>query len=262
MQKNSVIIKNLKKIILQASFNAQEGHIPSAFSILDILYVLYERVLNVNYQNYKEDTRDYFILSKGHASLAHSAILFHRGFIKKDDLLNYCSYNGILGGHLDRLKVPGVEISSGSLGHGVAVSLGISLSSQIKKIKNKVICLCGDGEANEGTFWESLILASNLKLTNLCFILDYNHSNDRSIKLEPLHDKLNSFGLNVLETDGHCHQKIYESFKNLDNEKPNVIIAHTIKGKGLKIMENNPEWHHKFPNKEELNRMLVELDLK
>tara|TARA_B100000989_G_C19495624_1_gene451876 strand:- start:265 stop:1047 length:783 start_codon:yes stop_codon:yes gene_type:complete len=254
------IIKNLKKLILHASFNAQEGHIPSAFSILDILYVLYDKVLNINFSNLKDISRDYFILSKGHASLAHSAILFHKKLIKESDMLNYCSFDGILGGHLDRLKVPGVEISSGSLGHGVSVSIGISLASRIRKINNKVICLCGDGEANEGTFWESMLLSTNLKLSNLCFILDYNHSNDRSIKLEPLYDKFISFGLNVIVIDGHNHEQIYNSLNSLNLKKPNVIIANTIKGKGIKIMENNPEWHHKFPKKEELNQLLIDLD--
>ncbi len=259
---SNIVIKNLKKLILEASFNAQEGHIPSAFSILDILYVLYEDILNINSENLNDLSRDYFVLSKGHASLAHSAILYNKGLIKKTDLLSYCKFESILGGHLDRSKVPGVEISTGSLGHGISVAVGISLGCKIRKLNNKVICLCGDGEANEGTFWESLLLASNHKLSNLCILVDFNHSNDRSIKLDPLEKKIISFGFNVLSIDGHSHKQIKNTLSSLNYDRPNVIIANTIKGKGIKVMENNPEWHHKFPKQEQLEDMFKELDKK
>ena len=152
-------------------------------------------------------------------------------------------------------------MSCGSLGHGISVAVGIALGLKIKKFQNKVFVIVGDGEINEGTFWESLLIASNQNLNNLCCIIDYNRSNDLSIKLDPLKNKLDSFGFSVLEINGHCHQAILSAAKlfKKTSEKPTIILANTIKGKGVKVMENNPEWHHKSPNIDELNKMINEL---
>ncbi len=255
------VIKKLKKEILNICFKAQEGHLGSSFSILDILYVLYTYVLDITPNTKDCNKRDYFILSKGHASLAHAAILYEKNFIKLKELRSYCSYNSILGGHLDRKKVNGVEVSCGSLGHGISIAVGIALGLKIKKFQNKVFVVVGDGEINEGTFWESLLIASNQNLNNFCCIVDYNRSNDLSIKLDPLKNKLDAFGFSVLEIDGHCHKAIRDAaaFYKKTSNNPTIILANTVKGKGIKVMENNPEWHHKSPNKDELKKMIKEL---
>tara|TARA_B100001057_G_C22756814_1_gene914159 strand:- start:474 stop:1250 length:777 start_codon:yes stop_codon:yes gene_type:complete len=252
-------VNNIKKNILYASHYGKEGHIASAFSIIDILFVLYDSVMNLSLENLEAEDRDFLILSKGHASLAHAAILEANNFITKKELMSYCSHESILGGHLDRRKVPGVEASTGSLGHGIPMSIGIALASKIKKIQNRVFVIVGDGECNEGTFWESMLLGANHNLDNLCCIIDYNRSNDRALKLDSLENKLKAFGWNVEVIDGHSHNEIIHSIKKTSAGSPKAIIANTIKGYGIKIMENNPAWHHRTPSKEELQEMIKEL---
>ena len=252
-------VKKIKRNILYASHYGKEGHIASSFSIIDILFVLYDSVMNLSLENLKAEDRDFLILSKGHASLAHAATLEANKFITKKELNSYCSHESILGGHLDRKKVPGVEASTGSLGHGIPMSIGIALASKIKKIQNRVFVIVGDGECNEGTFWESMLLGANHNLDNLCCIIDYNRSNDRALKLDSLEDKLNAFGWNVEVIDGHSHNEIIHSIKKTSAGRPKAIIANTIKGYGVKKMENNPAWHHKTPSNEELQEMIKEL---
>jgi len=252
-------VNNVKKNILYASHYGKEGHVASALSIVDILFVLYDSVMNLSLENLDAQDRDFLILSKGHASLAHAAILEANKFITKKELMSYCSHESILGGHLDKRKVPGVEASTGSLGHGIAISIGIALASKIKKIQNRVFVIAGDGECNEGTFWESMLLGANHNLDNLCCVIDYNRSNDRALKLDSLEDKLNAFGWNVEVIDGHSHTEIIHSIKKTSPGKPRAIIANTIKGCGVKEMENNPAWHHRTPSKEELQEMIKEL---
>jgi len=252
-------INKIKIKILEVAYRAQEGHLGSSFSILDILFVLYNSILNVSPCNLKSDDRDYFILSKGHASLGHAAILENKGFITDEQLRSYCEYDSILGGHLDRKKVPGVEASTGSLGHGISIAIGIALSSKIKGISNKVYTIVGDGEINEGTFWESLLLGSNHKLDNLCCIIDFNRSNDRALKIDPLEAKITAFGWDVSVIDGHNHSEIIDSLSHFKPGQPKAVIANTIKGYGIKKMENNHAWHHRSPSHEELQEMIRDL---
>ena len=222
-------IKEIKKKILKVAFEVKEGHIGSSFSILDILYLLYNNVLNITPETVNSPNRDFLILSKAHASLAHSAILLEKGYINEDQFFSYCKHESILGGHLDRMKVPGVEVSAGSLGHGIGVSIGIALAAKIKNKDNSIFVIVGDGEINEGTFWESSMLASHHQLSNLCCIIDYNHSNDRSLEISPLDKKLNSFGWEVNEINGHSHKEILNVFSKKLSNKPRAIIANTIK---------------------------------
>ena len=252
-------INNIKKNILYASNYGKEGHVASALSIVDILFVLYDSVMNLSLSNLNSYDRDFLILSKGHASLAHGAILEYKKFITKKELMSYCSHESILGGHLDKRKVSGVEASTGSLGHGISISIGLALASKIKKIQNRVFVIVGDGECNEGTFWESMLLGANHNLDNLCCVIDYNRSNDRALKLDSLEDKLTAFGWDVEVIDGHSHDKITRATKKTFPGKPRAIIANTIKGCGVKEMENNPAWHHRTPSKEELKEMIKEL---
>lgn len=242
------------------SAKSNEGHIPSALSILDLLWVLYDRVLNITPETVNNHDRDIFILSKGHASLGLYAVLAKKGFISSESLDDFCKFKSDLGGHPDRTKISGVEASTGSLGHGLPIAVGVALGSKIKKQKNKVYVIVGDGECNEGTIWESAFLASNHKLNNLCCIVDYNHSGDRALKLGNLEEKFKSFGWMTASVDGHDQKKIYQALIKKSLNKPIAIIARTIKGYGCKIMENNPEWHHKSPNREELDIILKELN--
>ncbi|MSU55030.1 MAG: transketolase [Candidatus Taylorbacteria bacterium] len=252
-------INSLKSSIVLAAHNAGEGHVASAFSILDILWVLYDLVLRFNPLNPKDPQRDIFILSKGHASLALYAVLAEKGFFEKSELERFAKFDSILGGHPDRNKIPGVEASTGSLGHGLPMAIGVALGLKISNSKAKVFTLIGDGEANEGTVWESALLATHHKLTNLICIVDYNHSTDRALSVGDLSLKFEAFGWKCLKINGHNHKKILKALSSQSDKKPIAIIAETIKGFGSKTMEHNPAWHHKSPNKEELEIILKEL---
>lgn len=252
-------MKELRRTIISMATIAGEGHIPSALSILDILWVLYDRILKIDASNPKNQTRDRFILSKGQASLGLYAILAKKGFFPCGELENFGKYNGLLGGHPDRNKVPGVETSTGSLGHGFPMSVGIALGLRIKKIHSKVFVLIGDGEANEGTIWESALLASHHNLSNLCCIVDYNHSTDRALKVGDMVSKFKAFGWESFSINGHDHEEIYSALSFQHDSLPLAIVAETIKGFGCKMMENNPEWHHKSPRKEDLPAILGQL---
>jgi len=250
-----------KKNIIKISSEIGEGHIPSAFSILDILWVLYNNVLKINPQDPNASDRDIFILSKGHASLGLYVILAKKGFFDEKLLDDFAKFNCVLGGHPDRNKIPGVEASTGSLGHGMPIAVGVALGQKISRSSNRTIVLIGDGESNEGTIWESAMLAAHHKLVNLTCIVDYNHSTDRALEICDMVSKFKSFGWNTLEIDGHDHNMILSSLSKM-SDKPLAIIANTIKGKGIKSMENNPSWHHKSPNQEELNKFIEEIETK
>ena len=249
-------MKSLIKKIVDIATLKKEGHIPSSLSILDIMYVLYNDVLDINSIKENRIDRDRFILSKGHASLGLYVILDHFGLLK-DDINTFCDVDSKLGGHPTD-KIFGVESSTGSLGHGLPIGIGLVLAYKIKKYKNKVYVIVGDGEANEGTIWESALLASHHNLDNLCCIIDFNHSTDRAVDLGNLKGKFDSFGWNVIEIDGHNHNEILNALTT-SSIKPTCVIANTIKGKGISMIENNPEWHHKFPNEEEYNQIMSTL---
>jgi len=254
------VLNKMKRSIVNAAVNAGEGHIASAFSILDILWILYDRILNLSSIRSRSLERERFILSKGHASMALYAVLAEKGFISLSELENnFCKFSGILGGHPDANKIPGIEASTGSLGHGLPIAVGIALGYKIKSIHQRVFALVGDGECNEGTIWESALLASQHDLNNLCCIVDYNHSTDRALSLNNLASKFESFGWATCVINGHEHQEILNALKKTDSLKPIAIIANTIKGKGCQRMENEPAWHHRAPNKIELSEILIEL---
>ena len=242
----SKIINKLIRRILITATDAKEGHIPSALSILDIVWVLY----------YIMKPSDKFVLSKGHGSLALYAVLAEKGLIKQSDLDSFCSFDGILGGHPDMNKVVGVEASTGSLGHGLPIAVGMAMASKIKGDSSHIYCLVGDGECNEGSIWESALIASHHGLSNLTCIIDYNHSTDRALSLDNLACKFSSFGWRVFTANGHSHKELKRVLSPCVQEKPIVIIANTIKGNGVAVMENNPEWHHRVPTEEELAHIL------
>jgi transketolase len=208
-----------------------------------------------------DPNRDYFVLSKGHASLGLYAVLADKGIIDHKKMVDFCAFDSLLGGHPNRNKIRGVEASTGSLGHGVPIAIGIALGIKTKKNKGRVFVLAGDGELNEGTIWESALLAAHHKLDNLCLIIDHNHSTDRALKVDDLRTKFTSFGWNSFEVNGHDHKGLTKLFKQFskNKNKPMVLIANTIKGHGVPSIHNNPAWHHKSPNDSELPGLLKEI---
>ena len=253
------LIKKLKRDVIIASHRAGEGHIASAFSILDILWVLYDRIILANESHDINLQKNRFILSKGHASLALYVILAQKNLIPRSELDDFCKFNSNLGGHPDSNKIKFVEASTGSLGHGFPIALGMALGAKIKKIDRHFFCLIGDGECNEGTIWESALLGSHHNLNNLTCIIDYNHSTDRALRMGDLSEKFQSFGWDTLKINGHDHESIFNALSCRQQNKPLAIIASTIKGKGVTEMENNPAWHHKAPTTDEVKNFLAEL---
>lgn len=239
--------------------NAGEGHIPSSLSIVEILYVIYKKFI-LNKYNINDPNRNVFILSKGHASAALYAILFHFNLLK-EDLLTYCKSNSKLGGHPDYNKISCVEASTGSLAHGFPIALGIALAKIINGNSGNVFVLVGDGEVNEGPIWESIMVAINLSLNNIVLIIDNNRSQSYATQFD-YKNILQSFGWVGTEIDGHNPDLIFQTIHDLltkSNNTPKFIIANTVKGKGVSFMENNPAWHHRVPTKEEYKLIMEEL---
>ena len=250
------ISKKIRKNILKISHSAKSAHIASSLSIVDLIVTIYFNFM-------QKDKKNIFILSKGHACLAQYCLLYELGYIKKKTLDTFGKNGTILMSHSSH-KVPGVNLSTGSLGHGLPVSTGIALSKKILNKNGKVFVLLSDGELNEGSNWESLLFISHHNLNNLVIIIDYNKIQsldfvNKTLKLQPLKKKFTSFGCKVLEIDGHNHKDIFNSLKNSSN-RPLVIIANTIKGKGISFMENKVLWHYKPPNDHELKLGLEELN--
>lgn len=243
------IVNELKKRIVKAVHKAAHGHIPSAFSILDIIWVLYDSVLLSD---------DRFVLSKGHGCLALYAVLEEKGLIPKGSLDTFGQQGSILGGHPDRNKVPNVLCSTGSLGHGLPQAVGMALAKKIKKESGRVFCLVGDGELNEGSCWESFLLIDQYHLDNLVVIVDYNRSNIASVNLYDLEAKLASFGITASSVDGHHREDLISALRW--RGYPRALIAQTTKGRSCARMENNPAWHHRAPNDQELEEILTELE--
>jgi transketolase len=256
---SDALLKKLRRQILLAAHSAGEGHIPSAYSVLDLLWVLYDRVMKVDPAWPNDPTLDRFILSKGHASLGLYAVLAEKGFFPSSSLETFCAYQGRFGGHPDCNKVPGVEASTGSLGHGFPMAVGVALGSRVRRLDNRIFCLIGDGECNEGTVWEAALLAAHHKLGNLCCIVDYNHSTDRALQIGDVVAKFRSFGWEALAISGHDHEQIHRALTNRHPTLPVAVVAETIKGHGVKCMENEPAWHHRAPNDQELKEILMEL---
>ena len=246
------------------------GHVGSAFSLVEMLRVLYDDVLSYDPKNPRSPQRDRFILSKGHGCLALYAVLVDKGFFPAEELDRFCKRDGILGGHLEYGKVSGVEASTGSLGHGLPIGVGFALNARYEKAGHRTFVVVSDGESNEGSLWEAALCASKHKLTNLIVLVDYNKQQSYSttyevLDLEPYADKWRAFGFAVEEADGHSVEELRAAVKRTPfaPDKPSAIICHTIKGKGARFVENNLNWHHK--NKvtdEEVKSLLAEMELK
>ena len=247
---------------------AKRGHIASAFSLVEILRALYDHVLRYDPKDPRWPQRDRCILSKGHGALALYVLLADKGFFPESELWQYCKHNGILGGHPEYGKVPGVEASTGSLGHGLSIGIGFALNACLANADYRTFVIVGDGECNEGSIWEAALCASKHQLSNLVVIVDYNKQQSYSttyevLDLEPFTSKWQSFGFSVSQVDGHNLDEICSALNRIpfDATKPNVVICHTIKGKGVTFMENNLQWHHKnYPTASEIQALLVELE--
>lgn len=258
--------KNLeiRKRILEIIHEAQAAHIGSSFSVVEILLAVY-RSVNIGKIKNKQNDRNRVVLSKGHAAVALYVILNHLGLMSDEELKTYCVNGSLLGEDVSH-HVSHIEHSTGALGHGLSVAVGIGIGLKSKKIDSRVYVIVGDGELQEGSNWEALLLAGHLKLNNLCILIDYNKLSgigdiNSSCSLEPLKNKIESFGAGVLEVNGHNEEEIYAAIqKTKEIEKPVAIICHTIKGKGVSFMENNNVWHYRPPNKEEYKGALLELE--
>ena len=248
--------KKLISRIAELSVKGKEGHVPSALSILDIIWVIYNKIININLLKRRSRKRDFFILSKGHGCLAQYVVLEKKGIISKKDLNTFCKYKSNFGGHPDSNKIEGIECSTGSLGHGFPFAAGVAYGNKLLNIKSKVITLVGDGECNEGSIWETAMIASHHKLNNLICIVDKNKSSDRALKIDDLKSKFKSFGWLAVNIDGHSQKEIFKAL-NIKSRKPLAIIANTVKGKGINFMENNPEWHHKNLNQDLFNQIIL-----
>ncbi|MBF0490430.1 MAG: transketolase [Candidatus Omnitrophica bacterium] len=272
MPSKSVDIESLKKQavlfrrdILETLQLAGSGHPGGSLSAVEIMLVLYGYAANHKPQQPAWEDRDRIIISKGHVSPVVYVTLANFGYFPKEELKTFRKFKSRLQGHVTT-KIPGVEFNTGSLGHGLSYANGIALGAKLRGKNFKSYCLMGDGEIQEGSVWEAAMTASHHQLNNVCAIVDYNKVQEngptQDIKgLEPLADKWSSFGWHVLEVDGHNLQELitaFDDFKNVKN-KPTVIIAHTVKGKGVSFMEGKCAWHGKAPNQEQLAAALAEL---
>ncbi|MDD4188597.1 MAG: transketolase [Eubacteriales bacterium] len=257
----------LRSAILEMLCEAGSGHSGGSLSSIDILNVLYNNVLRHDPKNPSWSERDRFILSKGHVCPALYAVLADCGYFDKKELLTLRKFGSMLQGHPDMHKTPGIEVSSGSLGQGLSVSVGIALAAKINGDKIRTYCLTGDGEMQEGQIWEALMAAGHYKLDNLCGIVDKNELQiDGEVKdvmdIDPLTDKIKAFKWNTIEINGNDVIQIEKAFREAAEYKgkPTMIIARTIKGKGVSFMENVCGWHGVAPNKEQLKSALAELN--
>ncbi len=256
----------IRRCSLRMVYRAGLGHTGGDLSSADILAVLYFAILRVDPQNPTWPDRDRFILSKGHCAASLYATLAAAGFLPLKDLEDFAQPLSPLSGHPDRTRVPGVEASTGSLGHGLPIAVGAALAAKMDGSSWRTYVLTGDGELQEGSNWEAAMAAAHYGLDNLTLIIDRNQlqqgdATERTVRLEPLAEKWRSFGWAVAEVDGHDHAALLSLFRRLPLQasKPSCIIAHTHKGRGVSFMQDRPEWHHRVPSEQELVLALREL---
>lgn len=260
------ISKNVRKNILEIIYKTQSPHIGPSFSIVEILVALYFRFLNLSPAKPSCPDRNRFILSKGHACPALYAVLAERGFLSKKDLDGFAVDGGVLEQHPNMDLNRGIEVSTGSLGHGLSIGTGMALAAKTDDKPHKVYVLLGDGELNEGSVWEAVMFAAQHGLNNLIALVDYNRIQALGytkdvINLDPLGEKWAAFGWQVQEIDGHNFGEVFNSLDSLAQDKPNAIILHTLKGKGVGFMEDQLLWHYRAPDDSEYELALKELSL-
>ncbi len=259
--------KQLRATIVKMMDTAKRGHLAPAFSLVEIMRVLYEDIVHFDPKNPRWELRDRCILSKGHGCLGLYVVLADQGIIPESELWKFTQSDGMLGGHPEYPRAPGVEASTGSLGHGLSIGVGFAISARIYKRSTRVFVVIGDGESNEGSIWEAALSAAKHRLSNLTVIIDYNKQQSYGytrtvLDLEPLADKWKSFGFETHEVDGHNLEDLRSVLsKKNESDCPKAVIAHTIKGRGVSFTEYNLAWHHKNrPSKEEIESLLAELE--
>ena len=257
----------VRKGIIEEVYAAQSGHPGGSLSCADILTVLYFNQMNINPEKPEDMGRDRFVLSKGHCAPALYSVLAEKGYFTKEELKTFRALGSKLQGHPDMKKLPGVDMTTGSLGQGLSAAVGMAIASKMDSAGCRVYCLVGDGEIEEGQIWEAAMSASKAQLDNLCVIVDNNHLQiDGDVEevagLNNIEGKFSSFGFNVLHVDGHNISNLIDAFTTAKQTKgkPTVIIASTVKGKGVSFMENKAEWHGKAPSEEEYNQAMSDLD--
>ena len=266
MEKCKAIAKQIRIDCVRMTNKAQSGHVGSMLSMADMIAVLYEKILNVDPKNPDMPERDRFILSKGHAAAGVYSALAQKGFIPVEWLDRYYCDDGKLMGHISH-KLPGVEFSTGSLGHGLPVAVGMAIAARYAKSPRRIFCMSSDGDMNEGSTWEAIMFAAQEKLSNLTLIVDYNkvqalgHS-ETIIDLRSLKDKLECFGWKAIEIDGHSCEEIYNTLSAVPFEegKPSAIIAHTVKCKGIPDLEDTVKSHYKYVADEDLASVIGHIE--
>lgn len=263
------IAKKVRLGIIDAVYYGKSGHPGGSLSIADILTVLYFDEMNIDNENPNWEDRDRLVLSKGHCSPALYSCLANRGYFPVEDLKTFRNINSYLQGHPDKNKVPGVDMTTGSLGQGLSSANGMAISAKLDKKDYRVYCILGDGEIEEGQVWEAAMTANKYKLDNLCVIIDNNNLQidgtiDEVMSAKPIDDKFRSFGFEIIKIDGHNMEEIKSAFEVAKNvkEKPVCVIANTIKGKGVKFMENQVDWHGKAPNEEQYKEAVNDIIIK
>ena len=259
----------IRRNALEMSRISRGSHIGSVFSVAEIIAVLYTGILHVNPKNPKMPDRDRLILSKGHAGSAVYAALAETGFFPVEELKNHYANGSILSGHVSHKGIPGVEVSTGSLGHGLSIGAGMALGARMNGEDWRTWVVLGDGECDEGSVWEAALQAAHFGLDRLCAVVDYNHMQslftvEKTLRLEPFEDKWKDFGWNTESVDGHDVHALRAAFEraqaNAGSGKPSIVLAHTVKGKGVSFMENNILWHYRTPQGEEYEAALKELE--
>lgn len=251
--------KKLRQEILKISHQSGHGHIPTCFSVVEILYALYS-VMKHRPNEPQWPGRDLFVLSKGHAALSLYCVLAHFGYFDMEEVYTFGAFDSRFGCHADRLKLPGVEFSTGSLGHGIGLAVGAALACKIRHEDRRVFTLIGDGEANEGSVWEAVMVAAAQALDNLTIIYDNNMSHPRGLQIANPAEKLAAFGCDIIEVDGHDVSAL-KNILTVSGASPRAIIANTKKGFGCSTLtENMYMWHRKSPTDQQLNELLEQLD--
>lgn len=258
--------KKIRREIIEQVYRAGSGHPGGSLSIADILTVLYFYELNLDINNPKWEDRDRFVLSKGHCAPALYSCLANKGFFEIEELKEFRTLNGHLQGHPDMKNIPGVDMTTGSLGQGLSAANGMAIAGKLDNKNYRVYCLLGDGEIEEGQVWEAAMAANKYKLDNLCVIIDNNNLQidgtiDEVMSSKPIDEKFRSFGFQIIRIDGNDVDEIIKAFDVAKNVKgkPTCIIAKTVKGKGVSFMENKPEWHGKAPNEEQYLQAIAEI---
>jgi transketolase len=260
------IAKEIRALTIECIASIGQGHIGGSLSIVDALTVLYYKHMNIDPSNPKKEGRDRLVVSKGHAGPVQYSALAVRGYFPMEDFMTLRKIGSKFQGHPDMNKVAGIEMSTGSLGQGFSVAGGMAMANKLDGNPGRVYVLLGDGEIQEGLIWEAAMSAAHYKLDNLVGILDYNGlqidgKNEDVITVSPVAEKFESFGWNVLSIDGHNFEEILDAFKKAREckGKPTMIIAKTVKGKGVSFMEDNAGWHGKAPNEDEIKQAVSEL---